>query len=466
MVKSVDGAPYKISEYAAGTKSFVDLNQKQRSELIGAILQTLPNQDELDAALESLNLPDEILDRLWATIQAQGWDAAYSAAKEKGVKLKGAWESETGERYGSEKAVGWLPQEWVPALDKKTEEQLVADIQHEREWFEAAVSNEAVSASEIERLKKIAVDAEPVKKLIGESCGALTGMRKNETDLAEALASIPSFEQPATQKCPRCKTDLMIDRGRIAAAQVIPDSEIEARKKSYNAAAESLRSVRAEIKRLETAMQTGTAQLKTITEAIARLDEIEKQKPAAAGDHRGVADCRARVAGAEFRLELYHKRAKAANLHSQISQNKCIVDVLSPDGLRMDKLRAAIERVNTTLRELSTIAGWLPVQIGATMSIEYGNDMFILKSASEQFRCAVTLQVMMAMFDGSTMVLIDGADILDKNGRNGLFQMLLSCGREAIVALTILGGRDNVPALSKIGGVGYWIEAGKTEELK
>jgi hypothetical protein len=73
---------------------------------------------------------------------------------------------------------------------------------------------------------------------------------------------------------------------------------------------------------------------------------------------------------------------------------------------------------------------------------------------------------MMAMFDGSTTVLIDSADILDKNGRNGLFQMLLSCGREAIVAMTILGGRDNVPALSKIGGVGYWIEAGKTEELK
>lgn len=466
IIKSVDGKPFKISEYAAGTKLFIDMNQKQRAELIGAILQTLPTQDELDAALEKLNLSDDVLDRLWATIQAQGWDAAHTGAKEKGIKLKGSWESETGERYGSEKAVGWLPSDWVPELDKKSEEQLRAEIAHEQEWLEAAISNEAVSASEIERLNKIAADADPVKKLISDSIGALAALRKNESDISAALAAVPDFNQPATQKCPKCNTDLMIDRGRIAAAHIIPAAEIAARKKSFDAASESLRAVRAEIKRNEAAAQSGTAQMKTINEAIERLNIIQNKKPADQTHTRGVADCRARVAGAEYRLELFRKRAKSSAVASQIAQNKIIVDVLSPDGLRMEKLRSAIARVNTTLSELSKIAGWLPVQITPTMAVTYGDDMFVLKSASEQFRCAVTIQVMLAMFDSSGIILIDGADILDKDGRNGLFKMLLSCDREAIVACTILGGRENSPAISKIGGIGYWIEHGTAEALK
>ena len=91
-----------------------------------------------------------------------------------------------------------------------------------------------------------------------------------------------------------------------------------------------------------------------------------------------------------------------------------------------------------------------------------------LLSKSEQYRVRAVFQVAMAIIDGSDLVVLDEADILDGPTRSGLFKMLDAATQEGLAALVCmtLSRRDQAPDLAAIGlGRSYWLEAGVAEPI-
>jgi hypothetical protein len=72
------------------------------------------------------------------------------------------------------------------------------------------------------------------------------------------------------------------------------------------------------------------------------------------------------------------------------------------------------------------------------------------------------MQLYIAIVDGSELVIIDRADLLDNAGRSGLFKVVKSTGKHAIICMTI-SKREDVPKLPASLGSAYWVEDGVSE---
>ena len=60
-------------------------------------------------------------------------------------------------------------------------------------------------------------------------------------------------------------------------------------------------------------------------------------------------------------------------------------------------------------------------------------------------------------------LVIDGADILDKAGRNGLLRLLLAADRPSLVCMTMATSEDMPDLRGNEIGHSYWIENSRTE---
>ena len=466
--RSSEGAFCEISKTAAGLESFVNLPVAERIKYITDLMGCDPRQEDLEETLCKIGITPEVIARIWHTCKAQGWDAAHKSAKESGSKLKGGWEEVTGERYGSDKAASWLPKTWETDLQDITEAELQTNIQNEKGWLEAAISNAAVSNDEIARLTK-ASDALPgLQKTEADLKSQLDALDTNEIDLAKALRELPTATQPATVPCPHCGGHVIITGNKLSKPSTLSPDEIQARAESLQEANAALQRVKIEIPRVNTELGLTKAKLNAATAAQLKLAQI---KTAPADTATNVDDCRTRLKHAEERLAACQAYRNAAKKHDTIQKNQKIIDILAPDGLRLQMLKTATTEINKRLSEISQVTGWQAVKIHDDMSVSYGEYPYILVSKSTQFRAVVSMQMVFAALDGSVMVLIDGADILDTAGRNGLFKMLAWYHGRAIVAMTIILKKDQspadaVPPVDKIGGCCYWLENGTATKVK
>lgn len=472
-IRATDGAPLEITRMAAGLDSFIDLSAQERVQYINQLMHSEPGKQEVEDILAKIGIQPAIIARLWQTIDAQGWDAAHKQAKESGSKLKGGWEEITGDRYGSEKAATWLPVEWETDLEAATEATLTAELAHERQWLEAAISDNAVNAAEIARLQKATENLPKLTEEYNDIKTQLDALFNNENDLRHALRDIPAATQQATVPCPHCKQPVIISGNKLLKPGTVSANDAAEQAEKIKSTEESLAAVKQEIVRVNTELGHKKAAVDAANKAAGMLAGLQAgtKNPAATAAptaHGSVDDCRARVKRAENRLAAWAKRQNAASKHEAISKNQQIIDILAPSGLRQQRLKESLAIINTKLASIAAATGWLPVEIEDDMSISYGDYQYILLSKSTQYRVRVSLQAAFTMLDGSQILLIDGADILDSAGRNGLFKMLTglqSMAIMAIVAMTI-DKQDKIPAIEKLGGCAYWIENGTATKAR
>ncbi|KKK62946.1 hypothetical protein LCGC14_2999260, partial [marine sediment metagenome] len=146
-------------------------------------------------------------------------------------------------------------------------------------------------------------------------------------------------------------------------------------------------------------------------------------------------------------------------------RNQALVAILAPDGLRRIKLRNAVKQFNEKLAELASAASWGAVEITADLAVTYSGMGWRLCSKSGRYRGRAMFQLACASIDGSDLVILDGADILDTVGRRGLFRLLREFNKPALVCMTI-AERDDVPSLAaKNYGQSYWLENSTVEVL-
>jgi hypothetical protein len=461
--RSTTGNPPQVSAHAAGTVSIVDAPKKERAKILTEILRAEPDRHALAAAL--VGMPENLIERIWQTIQAQSWDAAYAHARETGTRTKGGWEAVTGERYGSQKAAAWVPAAWSPELTLATEAALVEVVTHEREWLEAAISESAVSTAEVARLKSDSAGAQDASARAESIKTQAATLEADKKAIRENMAKMPPATQTAFELCPNCRAPLSVINGKIFVAQTVDESVLAARREALDDCQKTIQMIDTKLTDLNREYSATRSALAIAQAAAKRLAEIAA-RPAHADTAKNVDDCRARVAAAEARLSAWRSNAQAKKFVSEIAGNQTICAALEPGGLRLAALQTALADINAGMMSLCEAARWRPVQIGADMSIVYGGTPYMLASESEQFRCRVAVQLVIARADGSEVVIIDRADILDAAGRNGLLKAILHMRSArpmaAIVGMTA-SAKTDVPDLSRVGGAAYWIDNGKAE---
>lgn len=148
--------------------------------------------------------------------------------------------------------------------------------------------------------------------------------------------------------------------------------------------------------------------------------------------------------------------------------NAKVQAILKPDGLRRTKARQALAEFDRSLRGFSEVAKWGDVHMNDDFEVGYEGRPYALLSDSEKYRVRVTLQVALAAKDrdgrGSDLLVFDGADILDRWGRNGLVRLACAAGRPVLICMT-LASKEETPNLVKVGGVSYWIENNTATKL-
>src|SRR6185369_4948226 len=191
----------------------------------------------------------------------------------------------------------------------------------------------------------------------------------------------------------------------------------------------------------------------------------ETPAPNAKQDTAEVDRCRTILQTAKVRLDAFQRKFSADRTHTAICQNQELANKTAPDGIRGDVLAKALKGFNLFADPICKAAGWRVVALEPDFTPTYGGTQYLLLSESAKWRVRTVLQMVMAKLDKSQALVIDAADILDKQGRNGLFKAVAAAGLPALVCMT-LDGKELVPNLGRAGiGCSYWIEGGVAEQI-
>jgi hypothetical protein len=450
------GSPVEISAHAAGMESIVDVPARDRLKSVSQMLKSEPMADELRKILADAGIPNA--DNIIKSV-AMGWDSAHKQYQELGARLKGSWEQITGQRYGDKKSAEWLPAAWQTDLQSTSEAALAETLTHENEWLETAISHEAVSAQEIERLTK---SSGMLPGLISERdflTAELKGLQKNRDEIRAGMDNLPRAEQPVSQPCPACNAALCIVGGKIQVVTVVSAEEIKNRAEAISACKKSLELITLEITTRQTKIinlagmiQTAEADKKTLSEAKSG-DGTEAQK---------IMDCRIRVKSAQDRLNAFQQKQNATAKYTEVQNNQTVIDLLAPAGIRAQFLTKKLSTLNDTLIKISEQAGWRHVSLRQDMGISLAGTPYMLCSGAEKWMIRIVIQIAFAQISGDKIVIVDDADtIVTPADRNGFFKMMRSItGIEFIIGMAY-GKETDAPDLSKIGGVTYWMEGGE-----
>lgn len=448
---SSEGNAPRASAIACGLTSVADMKPKEASAHLIAAIEAFPSLADFQAATAGIN--DAVLGVVWNLIQASGWDAAHKRAVERGSELKGAWQQLTGEAYGHVKAESWAP-EILTGIDVT---KLDADLAAATSTHEQAKATQAVSAAEIGRLQADVAEGELAAKAIEELKAVASKANEAVASITAELNALPRpevLEQLA--ECPHCKGHLVVvSRTEVRAPTAsITQDENNARQAAINEAQARLSAARNTAANAQANIAQHMVAVAAAERARAKLDSIPRDGIAA----DAIAALEAEVNHIRYLISASNVRTAAADRHKQIQENQRIIDVLAPNGLRLTVLAAKLGAFNLRLGALAAAASWPAVTVCDDMSLTFGGRPYLLLSESEKFRARVTLQIALADIDGSDMVVIDAADILDRAGRNGLFSLLRFAGLKALVCMTMNKAED-VPPIEKAGlGTAYWLD--------
>ncbi len=465
--KETEGDPPSASPIAAGMVSPADMERAELSAILIDYLKAAPSEDDLREAVKAINVSDEGFARLWKSVTENSWDGAHKQAKEKGIELKGVWRHIAGEMYGSSKGETWMPPEWESDLEGASEESLQAVATEAGEIRDAAIAHTAISGEKIEQLKAKAANAGQLQDDIQGLVKILDDANKGVIDSAEELRNAPRpDEEQKTTACPHCGKDCVIHAGALIKPPPVANSAENAKRRAigeeavrkHQIASQTLRS--ASLKKEQADRDLSEAEAARV-----ELDAIEAKADGGTADDAALERARRDVQYAENRFKAFKVKTRADNLHKSIGLNQAIVSILTPDGLRRTKLRNAVKEFNGHLADLATAASWGAVEINADLAVTYSGMGWRLCAESARYRGRVMFQLACASIDGSDLVILDGADILDTVGRRGLFRLLRHFDKPSLVCMTF-PERGDVPSLAaKSYGKSYWLENSNAEDV-
>ncbi|MGH2505837.1 MAG: AAA family ATPase [Ktedonobacteraceae bacterium] len=468
-----EGKQPTASEYATGLKSILTLKDDDKASALQTYLKTLPTQEDLATRLAALRIDKSTIESVWMRIVGGSWDKAQNYFEEVGRQLKAQWKVATGHpgNYGSDIAGKWLPKNWEQDLEKLSIDTLATELTREKEMLESSLKYEAVSDKERSELDEVYLGLDQAQKDHAEHIKMLADKKKALAEAEYALTRLPPDKEQKTVPCPHCSAKLVVvgdtvekPRTKILSAEDAAKMN-EAIRDAHAKLTECQRDVEFERRLVDDSIRRQDAAKK----AEARLKEIAAQPTCPPAEQ--VEKQRKAVERAERRLDAATRKRSADSINEQIIKNQFLIDVLKPEGLRADKLANALKSFNEDyLKPLCEAArmsdpAWGDAEVTNDLKIVFANRAKRL-SESEKFRLRVTLQIAFAQLDGSQMLVIDRADLLDPEGRSGLVCLLQQAGIPALVAMTATRKHDVIDLGAHGLGITYSIKGSVVEELK
>ena len=451
---SYSGNADTITLESAGLSSLIDQKPQERLRAMTEILKAEPTKEHLIEAMKAKGFADDFnFQRVWDVIDQYGWDQAYERAKTTGAKLKGGWETITGEHYGSTKAAQWTPE----GLTDGTAEDLQKAVDDATAAHEQAIASQAVAASDQDAKAQATAAMEHLRKELVDLEPRYTVAQQEIVDTKSKLQDLPKKPGDSLQTCPWCKNVITFDRdGFVTKGKMLT-------RETQKAVDEKRADLTAKLDKLSQEVTELGAMLSRTKQSIAINEDILK-RPDAAEKKADTSATQAALDTARFAFSAFTAKQEADAKHSMVVQNGDIQLLLKPDGLRKTVMVEALGKLNAKLEEISKAAAWRPVFVDQDMAISYGGRTYPLCSASEQYFCRVALQLAVATVLGHSVVVLDGMDIvLNRPQRNGIFKAILGCGVRALVCMSF-ASKEEMPDVGKVpGGRGYWVSGGKVE---
>lgn len=485
-----EGKPLVVSKYASGIDSFFDAKPDERASLLIKYLKASPTLEDLARDLGDIDFPIQspepdkgiegdadqaaanarTIKALFEDIEIKGWDAVHGELKQRLTKAKGAWEQISGERYGAAKIKNWRPSNLPVDVEHR---HLVAALEEAEAAVNEARAKETMSSVERDRLHAEAADHDFRVKALDTAKEELADAEKAVTAAEEARAALPSVDGQPDWKCPCCDKPLNISvvGGEVRGVtkfegDQLSKAELTERRKAIAGADGTLQNARSKVNELNRRIVSLENQIKTSEDAKQKLAEHSNESgedaDKFAADLAVVNDAMVKAQG---ELRAFDNFEKAKEKAAQIERLDQIVKVVAPDGCRQRKLAECLDAFNDNyLAPTCEDAGWRPIVVTPDLEVTYNGRRELLQCESEAWRGRAAMQVAMARLDGSELVIIDGADILDIPNRQGLFKATSKCGLKVLIAATF-SKPDGVPHLPPEIGHSYWIENGETRPL-
>ena len=455
------------SAYAAGLSRPMDMSPTDRAKAFAGYMDAQPAKGDLEPAMIDAGYNAAAIDKTWKACTDDGWDDAHSKAKAYGANLKGRWEQVTGETYGAKKAEDWTPAHYTPdSWETKT-----AALERAEEALEDAIGKAAVTAAERDDLTTKASRAPELAAALDYAREERDKLNKRLSTLEEDRAELPpepKAKANVVMPCPECGVELVIERThegktllKAYSNELFAAGDTQEVRKRRAELDGDIANVKMELIRKDRERDSVQQALEIARTAQKKLDEAGETTIDADAADRAREALRAATAA----LKADEAKGAATLLHADIAKNAALVALLAPEGIRRRVLARALDTFNGVLAGISESAGWPTVRIDESLDVHYGTRPVWAASKSGQWRARAVIQIAMAEIDKSAVVILDEADMLDTQGREGLFNMLHTRGLRALVCMT-MNAKRLVPNLSAAGlGHSYWIDNGKVEPL-
>ena len=444
-----EGNPPVMGFYASGLVSPLDMKKSDAANAWILLLKAEPTLENLRDELKEFENVEEIVQ----LVKSLGYDGALGNVKEEGAKRKGRWERITGEHYGTAKAESWVPNGFVATGEK---EALEANLKAKQEAYNESLKKNAVSDYERAGLAAKAQTIDEKEKQLKVNEAALEGFK---TDLESVKANLELYKNSFNLlRCPHCNKFLRIVGNEVikAESEVLPN---EKKIDEFKSCIKNLQIGYEETNNRVAKYKTEISEAKAAKEKL-NSSVVAEPNTTAANELQTAKDALAAC-------NAYHE-AKAEN--KEVMWRIEAAKILAPEGLRKRFLEKKLKEFNKFLEQLCDAAEWAMVKIEPDLSVSFNDKPYPVLSKSEQYRTRCTIQAALAVLLNCDLVIYDGADILTKKGRNGLYNLCVEAESEAsnlhsIMLLTANSAKE-IPLLdSEAGYKSFWIDNNTIEQI-
>lgn len=427
----ITGDPPGASPVVAGRVQPARLPPKERTGIFIESLKALPTQPEWLAGAANAGLTEETALKLWDKVTDLGWDGAAEAFTKKAREGKGAWKQVTNQPgHPSKGAETWQAPGHDDDLLRVTVEACnvrLAELQGRRDKI---VQGAGRVEAERARLQGLADQVGPLGDAVGDAEVAVEQAKAALTAAQKAFRGMKRGQLEV--RCPHCSLPVVLSE---AAPFVLkPDPKAQGATTDPKVYDDAQRAVA----RAENAVPTAERALADATrraeEAEAAAAELAKLPPPQSADTSAID---AEIEAAKAYREAVRVTHEAMRIHREIVGYTKAAELAGPMGLRKTKLSSLIEAMNASLADLCGAAGWKPISIDLDLNITAGGFAWANLSQGAKWRVDAAIALYFAERDGSHVAVLDGADVLDARGRNGLLSLAAEFEIPILVGMTL-----------------------------
>jgi hypothetical protein len=444
----IEGAKFGATKYAAGIVNPVDITSAELTEL----LKILPTKEEWFAETADV-IDEETAQAVWDKITSSGWDGAETHSENRRREMKQDWEKLARTPYKPTNAGEFIPEGFIEGY---TLEQLQAGLVTAQKLYEHAIKKEAVDEREKADLEALAAAKDSLEAELDAKIVAHGAAHEAASKAIQVLAELPTvLQQETVYITPCCNEAVKIFKGKLIKHEAQQTPEQAA---AIQSRIDQQEAVIAELTRDRDAI---AVDIKHLRDKIAASSEAAKKLRQVVPDDEdesaiSAEDAKIEIDRATAGIVALRAKAECDELHDSIKINNYLCDTLSSDGLRKAVLTSKLETFNQLLASLCDCAGWPVIQMDEYLSPTFGGRPYVLLSTGQQRTVNVALQLAIAKYDGSQIVIFDRIQDMDSAYQRGLVELLSNISIPSVVAVTAKTADELLDYEART----YWCENG------